>query len=131
MRRETSTTEVSAVRVGSAGSEICESARKFASRVDNLARSLQNLHRGFRFPPSHQLRVSSSARQVSCAEKQGVFLVASRPPRLYLAGRQKLLNLLAQHVPRCTKGDGATSRVTIDPCGIRDAPMQHPLGARK
>jgi hypothetical protein len=41
------TTEVCGVRVGSAGSGICEIAREYARRSEKLARSLQNLHRGF------------------------------------------------------------------------------------
>ncbi len=52
-------------------------------------------------------------------------------PRLYLAGREDVLNLLAQHLPRCAEGDGAVSRVTIDGCRIRDVPMQHSPGARE
>jgi hypothetical protein len=40
-------TEVCAVRVGSAGSATYEIAKEFASTSEKLARSLQNLHRGF------------------------------------------------------------------------------------
>ena len=41
------TTEVCVGRVWSAGSTICNIAKEFARRFQNLARSLQNLHRGF------------------------------------------------------------------------------------
>jgi hypothetical protein len=41
------TTEVYGVRVRSAGSEIREIAKELVSAFENLARSLQNLHRGF------------------------------------------------------------------------------------
>jgi len=41
------TTEVCGVRVRSAESAIYDIAREFASRSENLARILQNLHRGF------------------------------------------------------------------------------------
>ena len=45
--RRNGTTEVCAVRVGSAGSDICDISKELANKSENLARSLQNLHRGF------------------------------------------------------------------------------------
>ena len=50
------TAEVCSVGVGSAGSGICDIAREFARRFENLARSLQSLHRGF-----------DSRRRLSCS----------------------------------------------------------------
>jgi hypothetical protein len=41
------TREVCAVRVGSAGSANCDIAQELVSAFENLAKSLQNLHRGF------------------------------------------------------------------------------------